>query len=428
MPGETVSTIDAILKEVYAKPIQYILDNKIRARQLFSKQQGSWEGRRVRYPVHLGRNQGVGATSEGGTLPRARNMTVVETQIPIRYNHGRIQLTIQTIKHSRSNKGAFDRAMTMSMKDLTQSIARNMNRQMWGWGVGILCYVNGDPGTGTTITVDTPGGVAGATHGNRFLNNGMDIAFVNPSDGAIRAGGARTINAVPATDGTTFAISLAADGAVADNDYVVRASTDVSAVIGDTSYNNEVMGLLGLVDDTTYLTTLHNISRSTYPIWRSTVVSSVGALSADILQRGLDVADQIAEGSINCLLSHHSVMRAYQTITESDRRYMGGDLSKPDAGTSRAKQKDGVFGGIDWKVDKDAPYGLLFGLDLSNFTRWVESEGEWADDDGTILMRVQDVDAYEARYRLFENYSNDLPGACVRWDGIDATTVVAHSE
>lgn len=428
MPGETVSTFDAVLKEVYAKPIQAILNNKIIARQLFQKQQGTWEGRVIRYPVHLGRNQGTGYTSEGGTLPAAGNEIYVETQIPIRYQHGRVQLTIQTMKHSRSNKGAFERAVTQSMQGMTKSMSRDANRAMFGWGLGVLAYVNGDPGTGTTITVDTPGGVTGATHGNRFLNPNMNIAFVNPSNGAIRAGGARSVDTI-AAGGASIVLDTAADDAVADNDYIVRAMTASSAVIGDTAYNLEIMGLLGLVDDTTYLTTLHNISRSTYPIWRSAVISSVGPLSADILYRGLDVADQIGEGEIDCLLSHHSVRRAYLTLMEGDRRYdTPATLSKPDAGTSAAKQKDGVFGDIPWKTDKDAPFGMLFGIDSSHFTRWVESEGEWADDDGTILMRVQDVDAYEARYRCFENYSNDRPAGCVRWEGIDATIIVAHAE
>ena len=48
-------------------------------------------------------------------------------------------------------------------------------------------------------------------------------------------------------------------------------------------------------------------------------------------------------------------------------------------------------------------------------------EGEWASEDGSILLRAANVDAFEARYRVFENFYSDRGNAHVRWDGITAT-------
>ena len=92
------------------------------------------------------------------------------------------------------------------------------------------------------------------------------------------------------------------------------------------------------------------------------------------------------------------------------------------------KQKDITYGDVPWIVDKDCHVGMLFGIDKSYNTRYVETEGEWADDDGTILLRLLDVDAYEARYRIFENYANDRPAASFRLDGITATVVTVAIE
>ena len=419
-----VSAYDAVLKEVYEKSIVVLLNSRTKTLNLAKKESGSWEGRQVRYPLNVRRNQGVMYTSENGTLPDAGQQTYIETQIPMRYCHGRIQLSIQVIKHSRSNKGAFKRAMDQEMSGLIRDLANDRNRVIFGTGLGILGLVNGAP-SGTTVTVDAPGGVAGSVHGNRFMNIGQNIAFVNPSNGAIRSGGARSVSTIAAA-GTSVTINSAADGSVADNDYIVRAAKASSSAIADTAYDKESVGLLALIDDSTYVTTVNNVNRSTYPIFNSVVIPSVGPMSADIIQRGLDVADQLGEAEIKHLISHHSVRRAYITMMDADRRYMGGDLKKPDAGTIAAKQKDLTFGEINWMVDKDAPYSTLFGLDPSSFTRWVEVEGEWADDDGTILLRLVDQDAYEARYRIFDNFSLDRPNSCVRWDGITATVVVAH--
>jgi len=418
-----LSAFDAVLKNNYEKTVIELLNPKIRALKLFGRETGTWVGRRVEYPLNVSRNQGTMATAENGALPTAGAQGYASHQIPIRYQHGRIQLSIQVIKASQSSKGAFKRAMDQEMKGLVRDLSTDRNRQMFGWGKGILALVNGDPGTGTTLTVDSPGGVAGAVNGCRFLQVGMNIAFINPATGAIRAGGARTITALPTNLTATIA---AADAAVEDNDWVVRAAGPTSTVVGDTAYDKEPMGLLGLVDDSTYLTTLHNISRTTYPIFGSHVIASVGALSADILQRGIDIAEQRGQGSVDYMLCHHSVRRAYLALMEGDRRYIGVNIMKPNAGTVAAKLGELTFGEIPMIVDKDAPYGMLFGVDSSSFMRWIECEGEWADDDGTILLRIAGVDAYEGRYRIFDNYSVDEPASCFRLDGITANVVAIH--
>lgn len=425
-----VAAYDAALKEVYEKTIVPLLNSRTRTRSMFKKETGSWEGRKVRYPLNLQRNQGVMFTTENGTLPTAGNQVYVEHQVAMRYVHGRIQLSIQVIKHSRSSRGAFKRAMDQEMQGLIRDLANDLNRSMFGAGKGTLCLVNEATPTGdTTLIVDSPGGVAGATHGNRFLNPNMYIGFINPGSGALRGSASspgRKVTAVNAA-GTQATLDAAPPAGTADDDIVVRiAGPGSTLVVTDSAYNQEFNGLLALIDDGTYLDTLNNVSRTTYPIFKSTVISSVGPLSADVLQRGLDVADQLGEGQISSLICHHSVRRAYLTMMDVDRRYMGGDLSSPDGGTKAAKQKDITFGNIPWQTDKDAPYGMLFGADFSTATRWVEVEGEWADDDGTILLRLSNQDAYEARYRLFENYSLDRPASCVRWDGITANVVVAH--
>ena len=421
-----ISAYDAALKEVYEKTIVVLLNSRTVTRNRFKKETGSWEGRQVRYPLNVDRNQGTMFTSENGTLPDAGQQAYVETQIPIRYAHSRIQLSIQVIKHSRSNKGAFKRAMDQEMQGVVRDLSNKLNRVMFGWGLGVLALVNeATPSGDTSLIVDAPGGVAGVTNGARWLQVGQKIHFVNSGTGLLRSGAARNITAI-ASAGTSVTVSSAPDASVADNDYIVQAAKLSTAALGDTSYNKESMGLLGLVDDGTFVNVLNNVNRTNTPIFKSVVIPTVGPLSADILQRGLDVSDQVGEGSIQFFTCHHSVRRAYLTLMEVDRRYSGGDLRNPDAGTAAAKMKDITYGDMPWYVDKDAPYGTLFGIDPMYFTRWVEVEGEWADDDGTILLRLVDVDAYEARYRVFENFSNDRPAACVRWDGITSNIVVAH--
>jgi hypothetical protein len=298
---------------------------------------------------------------------------------------------------------------------------------MFHFGRGDLGVVETDPATGTTVEIKDPGGVAGLVSPARWLRKNMNVMFVDPGSGNPRAGGARTIlSRNAALDQIT--VNAAMDAAVAVDDIIVRAAKPTSTLIGDSAWNNESMGLLGLIDDGTQVNVLHNVNRTNNPIFKSQVFSSVGPLSADVIQRGIDVADQAGEGQTEKFVCHHSVRRAYLTLMEADRRYMSESLMKPDTGTIAAKQKDITYGDVPWCIDKDAPFGILFGCDKSYNTRYVETEGEWADDDGTILLRLQDVDAYEARFRIFDNYANDRPAASFRLDGISATVVAVAIE
>jgi hypothetical protein len=212
----------------------------------------------------------------------------------------------------------------------------------------------------------------------------------------------------------------------------VRAANTAVTDVSDTSFNKEAMGLGGLVDDGTNVATLHNVNRTSYPIYASTVVASVGALSADVLQRGCDVADERGGGEISDLLMHQSVRRAYIALTDGERRYIGADLSSPDAGTRAAKQGRMTFGGIPIMVDKYAPYGTIFGLDRSGLKRYEAIAGEWAQDDGNILKQIGTGstlrDSYEAFYRKWFNLHNDFPARSFRLDGVTASLVVVHND
>jgi hypothetical protein len=291
-----------------------------------------------------------------------------------------------------------------------------------------VALVNGTA-TSTTQTVDAPGGWAGATNGARFINKGAILATINPATGALRASTATTVQNYAAA-GTTITVSPSVTWT--DNDYIVRAANTSVTSVDDTSYAKEAMGLGGLVDDGTNVATLHEVNRTAYPIFASTVIGSVGAISADVLQRGCDVADERGGGQISDLLMHQSARRAYIAMTDAERRYTGSDLSSPDAGTRAAKQGRIAFGGIPVMVDKYAPYGTIFGLDRGGLKRYTAIAGEWMQDDGSILKQIGTGatlrDSYEFVYRIWHNFHNEFPAQSFRLDGITVNTVVVHSD
>jgi hypothetical protein len=214
---------------------------------------------------------------------------------------------------------------------------------------------------------------------------------------------------------------------------VVRVHNLSATDVADTSYGKEAMGLQGLVDDGTYVATLNGVNRVTYPSFASTVIPTVGPMSADVLQRAADVADERGGGDITDLIMHHSVRRAYLATMEGERRYSGSDLSSPDGGTKAMKKGRMSFGGIGIIVDKYAPYGVIFAADRSGFKRYTAIAGEWINDDGgNILKQIGTGDSlrdtWEAVYRQWFNFNNEFPNRSARLDGVTATAVVVHND
>lgn len=426
--GETLTNLDAILKDIYQPVVTEQIATFDPIQEDFDKvTEFEFDGRQAIEAAIMSYNEGVSVgTSEGENLPTAGNFDPQNFKIPMRYAYGSFQMTKQMMESAKTSKGAFKNAMSTSMDTLVRNLKREQARALWGWGAGILAYVNAS-GAVTTLTVDNPGGVTSTTGGARYLRKGMIIGCINPGDGTLRASTITTISAVTST-GLSVTIPSTT---VTNNDYIVRFATTAETAAAGGSYNKEPMGLLGLIDDTTYLTTLHNLSRSTYPQLNSRVQSSVGALSLDAIQTNFDIADQLGDAEISTLACHHSVRRAYLALLEADRRYSSGDLKKPDGGTVAAKPRSSkayiTFGDVPVKESKNAPYGMLFGIDKRYMKQYVQIDGEWANESGAILRQVTGKDVWTAFFRRWLNYHNSRPNCCFRMDGITATNVYVAS-
>jgi hypothetical protein len=428
--GQDTTAYNEVLKTVYEKGIIDALNQEQPILNLMNRETEGWTGKEVKFPVKVKRNFSAAASAEGSIIHDAGQQEYENFVIPVKYNHGRIRLTAAVMKASESSKGAFGRALGTEVDGLVEDLADYRGRVIWGDGTGTLALVNeADPDLNNTLIVDAPGGIAGATNGSRFLRVGMYIAFAS-SAGALRSTTkGRTITAVDA-DGTNVTVDMTGATDVANSDLIVIGQTATSGVdnIAKTTYGKEQMGLSGMVDTTTYVSTFHGIDRSTSPgdTLQSTVIGSVGALSADVIQRAIDTVAQRARGKTDCIACEHSVSRAYAIMMANDRRYSGGSLIDPDAGTKLAKSRYLSFGDIPIIPDKYAPYGEMFGLQKDTFTRWILTEGEWADETGDILRFVTDQDTYEGVYRIFDNFSCEKGNANWRLTGITANVVVVN--
>lgn len=419
MPQDTTTAgFDAALKDVYAGPIRNQLNEKTRLLDLFTKgdvEQYEWEGRQVVLSLRKSRNSGVKATSEGGGLPIAGKQGYAKMLVPMRFIQGRIELTAQVMKASRSDKGSFARAMDSEQKGLVDDLARQRNRMLAYFGSGTIATIASGANS-TTQQLSAPGGVAGTVNVTRFAKPGMLIAVTDVTGVTVR--GVQTIVSVSEPN---IVVDVALNTTTGD---LVSLGTN-SLASNESSFNLEPMGILGIVDSTTYVSNVFGIDRSlaANQFFRSTIMSNVGLINGDVLQRGIDNAEEVSGEVIDQFICHVSVRREILKLTEADRRYQGSSQPQNfDGGTKAgAFKSEYTFNGIPVKIDKDFAYGALVGVNKGHLFWIPEVEGEWADEDGTVLFRVANKDNYEARYRVYENFLSDKGDSHVRFDGITAT-------
>ena len=419
MTGQTTSSFSAALKNVYLPGIREELNEKTNLLDLFTEgdlTQYEWQGDQLVFALHSSRNySGVMYVAEGEGLPTAGSQGVTNLLIPIAHLKGRIQLSYEVMRASRSDKGAFVRAMDLEQKGLVNDVARQRNRALAGYGSEILAVIT-TGATSTLQTIENPGGVAGTVNPGRFLKPNMVIVITDPTGATIRSTQVETVVSVSGA-----VLTLSASTATTTGDIITLGTSSLVST-GQGSYDDASMGILGIVDTTTYVTTIFGLQRGVTAnlFYDSQVLTSVGTVNRDILQRGIDNCEEVSGEMIDKFICHSSVRREISKLTEADRRYASDD--KPhnyDAGNlAGANKKDLTFNGWSFRTDKDMAYNTLVGVNTSHLSWLPETKGEWAEDDGTILLRVANVDAYEARFRVSENFASDKGNSHVRWDGI----------
>ena len=401
--AQTLTNFDAMLKTFYGvDTVTELVKQKAPFLEKFKKSKlVSADGRNVVVPLHYARNQGVGARGETGLLPTAGNQGYVNLTIPYKYNHARIQLTGPAIKQSMTSEGAFEHVVDAEIKGAVKDMARDISRQLFGDGYGTLCRDAAAASAGATTArtlIDGQGVADNDDAPGRYLKAGMFITYMNAT----------------AFDVVTTIVSVAADfksmvtasiNPAAATARIVKSSTAADTVVADTGYDNELMGLLGMIDDGTYRATYFGATRSSYAKLYSYVLDlGGGALTLDGMQKCFDGVDQATDGYPQVLVCHHLVRREYLALLQVMKRYVNERALSPDGGFKGAALKSNIeFNEVPIIADRDCPYGLLFGVDFEDMWRFDLTDGEWAEEDGTIMLRVAGVDAYEGRYRKFGN-------------------------
>lgn len=435
-PGADSTAVFGLYKDVFEEGIAEGVNNSNPLQDIFKTEKISYKGGKGHtFKAHVGRNPSPMFVAEDGAFATAGAQRHIDGTVNVRKMMARIRLTQEAMDDSTSSEASWKSAKKDEMTRIIDDIAKREEFALSSDGKGVFCLLAGDPGTSsTTFEVDSPGNIAGASFGNRFLQKGMYIAAINPADGSVRAGISKIVDVNE--DGTDYTSDAVANAAWADNDYLVQAANSTVTDVLDTAYEKAYWGLPALIDDGTNRATYFEINRTQAPSYKSYVVASAGALATDAMQRTADVVYQKLGGEIDLLLMHPSVRREFIKLTEADRRYgpASSDRKQSDPGTVAFKQGDLTLGEVPVKAIRTLGLDQVYYLDTKRMgaKQYVAEPGRFVDEDGSILVRDGVGDnarhAFEAWWFARKQNFVGNPAVCARWDGVTGQTLVVVPE
>jgi len=155
-------------------------------------------GLEAKIEMHYGRNTGTGARADAAALPTPGKQAHKQATVPMKYNYGTITVTGPTIAATRDQRGAWSRAVDNEVTGCVRDLQKEINRQLWGCGYGILARWR-TTGSGTSYTIqkkyfgNSAGGDGfGSAFGAKYLKvngntSGVPVVLTTPGASGVFA-------------------------------------------------------------------------------------------------------------------------------------------------------------------------------------------------------------------------------------------------
>lgn len=335
-------------------------------------------GNEFRIPLHSSRNQGTGPRTENTALPAAGNQGYQYITEPIKSYYGTFNITGQLLKASRSDEGAFKRALTAEMKGVTDDLKRHMNIHAYGNATGVLATITSGT-TSTTQSVDT----------TIYFQGGETVDIYEADLTTYVGTAAFTVDSFSRSDLT---VTLDSSVTTTTNDVLVRASSSSTSSAPNNDISKAINGLTNIVDATG---ALHGLNPATagQTFWKSYEKNASGAVAGDTLFR--DVMDNIGfeSGSDEecIIITTRGIRSRYANTMTSLKRF-----NDAQSVTLRGGFKALLFDDTPMVYDDHCPLGKAWFLNTKALFWSQMSDWEWLDEDGEVLKQVPGFDKYVA--------------------------------
>ncbi len=396
---QSISSGLAELKNYYQGPIVDQFSEETALYRGATVGKHPWSGYQVVRPLRVRRNQGIGATSDGGTLPATGRQTTQQALIAAKFNYLIFGVTGPMIKASMSDIGSFVRSAAYELDMGYKDLQTDCNRQL-GWdGSATVAAINTTAVGSTSIVIKGRESTAPAL---QFVD--VDMVFDIYNSATLVQSGV-TVTAITAGTASSLTATITVSPAV--------TATAGYNIVRSGSYGNEIQGLLYALDGGT--STIYNIDRSTYISYQGNVLDlSSAQLSLDKMQQQYNEGLRRGAAKYSAVYLDFNTLRMYQKLLTSDKRYV--NTVSGDGGFAAKDKTFLEFNGIPMVPDKDFAQRMVF-LPNDTVTKYVLSEMEFADETGSMYIAQVSADKLETRIRFFANLFNEQPAACALLTG-----------
>jgi len=371
-----------VMKDFYLPRLRYQLNDKLSP--TFSQLEQSSQnvvGTQVIGSAHTGRNPSSASIPEYGDLPTIGRQGYEKFTSDLAYHYGRVGFTGQTMRRAVADAGAFVNATSQEMERLIIDLKQMLNRQIFNDKEGYVIKASGDDTAGVIP-------VAGATRENWLsIVVGMEVDIGPATDAKTKADG--TVITAYDRAAETVTVSPQPGSALDANDYIrIHDSYDDTA--------DRTVESTGLREIVSTGDSLFGINGATVNLWNSYVDDNSGTNREPTEDLFIEAIDEISidSGMVpNLAVAPHAVCRRYASTLQSQKRFVDNLVLKGGYSALPISSGEGEIGLVS---DRYCTGNTAFLINTANLTWNKAADWEWMDEDGSVLTRITDKDAYEA--------------------------------
>lgn len=330
-------------------------------------------------------NEAIGAINEEEQFRTIDSEHYLQWKVIPKVMVAPIQFSGLVAKAADSDTEAFAAAVVDALDKARERLLKDENRQFFGLGNGVMGSPSGTVASGaTSFTVNSA----------QYCRANQVVDIYTSAGGTALASGVRlqdvdknnNVLILPAG----ISASLSATAVIVKQNILLNAPAD----------GKESMGLRGITDDGTDLSTFQSISYSatTNLIWAGRRINAAGAnLTSDLLQRVIDDVRVRGGDEPDSLIMHPVQRRSYLNLVVPQKRYMDGDM---DTGYSSLE-----FNGHKMLIDEDCQADTVYALTKSMIRKFELSAMEMGTHDGSdVFLRLANFDQFQAYWRHYMNF------------------------
>jgi hypothetical protein len=354
-------------------------------------------------------NESIGAINESEAFRTIDSEHYQQWKVVPKIQVAPIQFTGLASKALEGDDESFANAIVDALDRARTRLRKDENRQFFGLGTGVLC----SPAAAVASNL-----LSFTVNSAQYLRANMVIDIFTSAGGAAVDAGltSRRIADVDKVNNLVY-LSTSLGFSIATTN-VVGKENIFDSMPAD---GKEMMGLRGIVDDSTDLTTFQNLNATTVGnlIWRARRIDASSAnLTSDLLQRLIDDVRVLGGEEPDTLLMHPAQRRKYLDIVVPQKRFADG---KMDAGHSELS-----FNGLKLILDEDCQNDTVYAVTKSLIRKFELAPLAMAAHDGSdIYLRLANQDQFQAYWRHYCNFGTSKRSAHGKIKGLAVPSAVA---